>query len=159
MENEFSLLIRDLGSVVSSLEAEYKELQNITEKQVKEIELLKSLIDEKDSIINSLKQSLSKAKAKIEAELEEARFDIDEVLDSITHEQAQIPTTSTTYTAVEFSEITRYLAGSNINIDDVIGSAILYQDKELTFPSPNEGQLTLNNKTYGTDGDGVIHLK
>jgi chromosome segregation ATPase len=121
-----------------------------------------NLVDAKNSELLTLENkvsllqvALAKAKERIEAELEEAKSDIDAALEDVVLDNSS---SSRTYTAIPFNEITRYLEGTNTNIDNVLCEAVLYQDPELTIPSVNEGSLTLRGKVYATDSDGVVRL-
>lgn len=108
-----------------------------------------------ENTVTTLKQALLKAKITVAAELDEAKSDIDRVLEAF---EAEDKNGNKSYTAVFFNEITRYLAGEAVSLEESLCKAVLYQDKELTAPSPNEGSLTLNGNIYATDGNGIIRL-
>lgn len=157
--SEKDIVIDNLNNGVSDYQSKISDLNSkltsaLNEVDSKNKELL--VLEEK---VSSLQETLARVKAKISEELEEAKSDIEEVLDTVNVSPVEKPKSEDSgYTAIPFLEITRYLKGSNVSLQDILCKEVLYQDPELTLPSPNEGALTFNGVVYATDGNGVIRV-
>jgi len=150
----------DYTDKTSEYQSQITELNNKLTEALNTVHAKNNELLDLESKVESLKSALSKAKEAIASELEEAKSDIDTVLDSvdISSTVSVAPVITSGYTAVPFVEITRYLKGTNVSLKDVLCKGVLYQDPELTSPSPGEGSLTLDGVVYATDHEGVIRV-